>query len=205
MSIKVPYGKSRDAIAAAARELFLELGYAAISMDALATRASVSRRTIYNQYESKEAIFRDVVTREWRAFELLMPALDPEGDPSSVMHAGAMGLIQFLCRDDFVALTRMMIAESRHFPWLNGSLARASFQPLLDRFVDYLRALEARGVLCCRRPEIVANQLIGGLTNTYFWPLVQGDTTSDLPDLSEAVDEAIYMVLTAYAAPLDEH
>lgn len=198
MSIKVPYGKSRDAIAVAARDLFLELGYASISMDMLAERASVSRRTIYNQYESKEAIFRDVITREWREFELLMPELDPEGDPRQVMRTSAVGLIHFLCRDPFVAFTRTMIAESRHFPWLNGSLARASFQPLLDRFVDYLRALEARGIIRCNKPEIVANQLIGGLTNTYFWPLVQGDTEAQLPDLTESVDEAIHMVLTAY-------
>jgi AcrR family transcriptional regulator len=38
----------RDAIVQAATELFLDAGYGAVSMDAIAARARVSKRTVYS-------------------------------------------------------------------------------------------------------------------------------------------------------------
>lgn len=51
----------RDAIMSAAAEIFAEDGYAGASIDAIATRAGVSRQTVYNQIGDKEKVFRAVV------------------------------------------------------------------------------------------------------------------------------------------------
>src|SRR5882672_5946639 len=53
---------SRLAILNAAQNVFLRAGYAA-SMDTLAEGAGVSRRTLYKQFGSKEAIFRAIMER----------------------------------------------------------------------------------------------------------------------------------------------
>ena len=60
---KVVRGASRDAIVEAAARLFLERGFGAVSMDELASAASVARRTLYNQFASKEEIFREMLLR----------------------------------------------------------------------------------------------------------------------------------------------
>lgn len=39
---------------------FLEKGFQATSMDALAARAGVSKRTVYNHFASKEALFQAI-------------------------------------------------------------------------------------------------------------------------------------------------
>ena len=54
---------SRQAIIEAAERLFLERGFGAVSMDELASAAGVARRTVYNQFTSKEEIFREMLLR----------------------------------------------------------------------------------------------------------------------------------------------
>ena len=55
-------GGTRDAIVEAAEHLFFELGFGAVSMDELAEAAGVARRTLYNQFASKEEIFREMLS-----------------------------------------------------------------------------------------------------------------------------------------------
>ena len=50
----------RQALAEAARDLFVERGYPATTMDAVATRADVSLKTVYNAYKTKAGLLRAV-------------------------------------------------------------------------------------------------------------------------------------------------
>lgn len=50
----------RLALAVAARDLFLERGYPATTMDAVAARAEVSLKTVYNAYATKAGLLRAV-------------------------------------------------------------------------------------------------------------------------------------------------
>ena len=52
------------AIREAALALFLELGFEAASMDAIALQAAVSKGTLYARYENKELLFRTVLEDE---------------------------------------------------------------------------------------------------------------------------------------------
>lgn len=51
--------QTRDAIAAAAAELFAERGFDAVTVDDVARRADVSRQTVFNYYPSKEQMLFD--------------------------------------------------------------------------------------------------------------------------------------------------
>ena len=66
---KARRGGSRDAIVDAAERLFLDRGFGAVSMDELAEAAGVARRTLYNQFSSKEEIFREMLLRVSRQLE----------------------------------------------------------------------------------------------------------------------------------------
>ena len=50
----------RLVLAVAARDLFVERGYPATTMDAVAARANVSLKTVYNAYASKSGLLRSV-------------------------------------------------------------------------------------------------------------------------------------------------
>jgi AcrR family transcriptional regulator len=53
--------QTRLAIVAAARDLFLELGYPSTTLVAIAARADVSVQTVYFQFANKRAVLKDVV------------------------------------------------------------------------------------------------------------------------------------------------
>jgi AcrR family transcriptional regulator len=59
--------KARNAILDAAAALLLENGLAAVSMDAVAGRAGVSKATIYRWWPTKETLALDAVYHEWDA------------------------------------------------------------------------------------------------------------------------------------------
>ena len=63
IAAKVPRGGSREAIVEAASRLFLERGFGSVSMDEFAEAAGLARRTLYNQFTSKEEIFREMLLK----------------------------------------------------------------------------------------------------------------------------------------------
>jgi AcrR family transcriptional regulator len=65
--------KARAAILAAAEELLLNEGLEAVSMDAIAERAAVSKATIYRWWPIKEALAVDALYQDWSAEETGTP------------------------------------------------------------------------------------------------------------------------------------
>jgi AcrR family transcriptional regulator len=61
--------KARLAILEAAAELLLERGLPAVSMDAVAERAGVSKATIYRWWRTKETLALDTLYNEWAAVQ----------------------------------------------------------------------------------------------------------------------------------------
>ena len=59
--------KARQAILGAAAELLLARGLAAVSMDAVAEQAGVSKATIYRWWPTKETLALDALYHEWAA------------------------------------------------------------------------------------------------------------------------------------------
>ena len=80
------HSNSRGAIIEAAARLFLERGFGSVSMDDLAKAAGVARRTLYNQFASKEEIFRQVLLIVSRLFEDALPrGIETQGDVEEVL------------------------------------------------------------------------------------------------------------------------
>src|ERR1043165_9214739 len=79
-------GGSREAIVEAAQRLFLQRGFGSVSMDELAEAAGVARRTLYNQFTSKEEIFREMLLRVSRQLEnAFPPGVETRGDVEEVL------------------------------------------------------------------------------------------------------------------------
>jgi AcrR family transcriptional regulator len=84
--------RSRQAILAAARELVSEVGYAKVSIEAIAARAGVGKQTIYRWWRSKGAVVFDAFLALSEAEEggMALPDTgDIEADLKLVMRATA--------------------------------------------------------------------------------------------------------------------
>jgi len=55
---------TKDRILESAYQLFYERGFTRISMDAVAARAGVTKRTLYNRFGSKDALFGEMLKRQ---------------------------------------------------------------------------------------------------------------------------------------------
>ena len=119
--------RSRAAVVTAARELFLRKGYAATTMDEIAARAGLTKRTLYNNYADKGALFTAIVTDVMAYAENFARGLHEEftvGVTKATLESslGDLGkrLALGIMRPEVIALRRLLIAEAREFPALGA-------------------------------------------------------------------------------------
>ncbi|WP_280153907.1 TetR/AcrR family transcriptional regulator [Piscinibacter sp. XHJ-5] len=89
--------ESRDEILRAAAELFMEFGYAATSIDAVADRLGATKGRIYHHYRSKADLFFDVQTAAMRRLNAeVEPIARGPGNPIERLAAMALRHTQIL-------------------------------------------------------------------------------------------------------------
>src|SRR3954470_13410977 len=139
-----------------ATRLFLDRGFDATSLDAVAEAARVSKPTVYSRYGDKRGLFAAVLRREiarWLA--PLSPAAEMQlgsaSDISVEQRLVEIGreMLTFTCGPDAVAFSRMMTSQAINFPdiaklgkeegWLKAVATTA-------RFFDHLMAQGALDV-----------------------------------------------------------
>ncbi len=83
------------ALVAAARELFIEDGFSATSLDAICARAKVTRGAFYHHFSNKEQIFREVYAADQKKLAATVrQAFQAEQDPWDGMFAGCRALLE---------------------------------------------------------------------------------------------------------------
>jgi AcrR family transcriptional regulator len=128
----------------AALSVFAEKGFAATRMDEIATRAGVSKGTIYLYFESKEAVFRALVR------EMLGPRLteaahivrDHKGPVAPLLAMLLRTLGSFVSTSDRVVLPKIVIAEAGNFP----DLARIYREEMIERGLSLFSSVIGRGI-----------------------------------------------------------
>lgn len=196
---------SSVAILDAARSLFLERGFDGVNLDQVAKAAGISRQTVYNQFGSKDAVFREVVHRHWATVRaetesLFRSTSDLNIAPAEMLADFAKALLRFVDETDQIAFTRLVIAESRRIPWIAVEFYRAGKEPVLQTFAQALAAMTKKGSLTCKDPELAAHQFMGLVQEFIIWPRVMaiGEGLNSLPPSGRVVKEAIEMFLMRY-------
>ncbi|CUW37499.1 putative transcriptional regulator, TetR family [Magnetospirillum sp. XM-1] len=186
----------REAILDAAQRLFLDEGYAATSMDAVAARAGVSKATIYAHFEGKDQLFAAIMHRRCEA-SFVFATPDDSFDAAKTFTTYGERLLTLLMTPDALALYRVVVAESVRTP----ELAQAFYDTGPTRGKAAISAsvvrLQDRGELVAEvEPMVIADQFIGMLrAETYHRALL------GLPvgrPLAETVAAAVQTLLRAY-------
>jgi TetR/AcrR family transcriptional regulator of autoinduction and epiphytic fitness len=194
---KARRGGSREAIIEAAERLFLERGFGSVSMDELAEAAGLARRTLYNQFASKEVIFREMLLRVSSQLEhAFPPGIETQGNVEAVLRLIARAILELHKHPEYLGFLRMVVADSRQFPWIAEEFA-AVMDPQTERLARYLDHLTAMGVLNCRNPILAAHQFMGLLNEFSLWPWMMGREIVPVPD-EDVVEETVRMFLQSY-------
>src|SRR2546421_7561463 len=100
-----------------ARRAFLAAGFGAVSMDAIAREAGVSKATVYAHFGSKEELFgaviADVAEQRFGGFSAL--ELDPR-DVEPSLYTIACRFLDLVLSPEGVAVTPILIGEGTRFP-----------------------------------------------------------------------------------------
>src|ERR1700752_2684885 len=144
---KARRGGSRGAIVEAAERLFLERGFGSVSMDELAEAAGVARRTLYNQFASKEEIFREMLLRVSGQLEdAFPPGIETQGDVENVLRLIARMILGLHKNPEYLGFLRMVVADSRQFPWIAEDFA-AVMEPQAERLPPHFPHPTSTGIL----------------------------------------------------------
>jgi TetR/AcrR family transcriptional repressor of mexJK operon len=125
----------------AARTLFLRKGYVGTTMEEIAAHAGLTKRTLYNNYPDKAALFTQIVVDVVAYAEEFARGLREElavGITATNLRASlddlgrrlALGIV----RPEVVALRRLLIGEARMFP----ALARDYFERAPGQVIEAL-------------------------------------------------------------------
>ena len=156
------YPRKDDVVLEAAEKCFLEVGYASTSMDAVAERAGVSKRTIYSNFKSKESLFAAVVRKS--CADVLPYALDEvdvhTDDPEATLRDLAEKFLTDIYSKPRVQMYQTVVAASRRFPEIGAMMFETSILQSQQVFDSFLRAQVDVGQLAFPDLNVAAAQLV---------------------------------------------
>ena len=138
--------RRRD-ILVAGKKVFFEHGYALTSIDRIAAVAGTTKRTIYDHFGSKDALFAEVIGF---ASEQFVAQLLPTADalPPTLAEGVRLFIAQLtdlVTRPDIVRFQRLVIAEAERHPQFGQVLYETAILGAERVLADYLRARIADG------------------------------------------------------------
>lgn len=197
----------RAAILGAARELFLQAGVERTSMDAVAARAGVSKRTVYDYYGDKRRLLLGVVEdageRALSTLRLLVDrhlgdaALREPGDLERALTGLAADLgDSLLLSSDYIAAVRLIAENEPLLPELDDHpLDEAHAQVLTER----LAHLAALDLLDAEDPRLAAAHFHALTTLRVLNEPARRRTAT--ADVRQIMTDGARAFLRAYAAP----
>jgi TetR/AcrR family transcriptional regulator of autoinduction and epiphytic fitness len=190
----------RAAILEAAIDEFRAAGYEATSMDRIAARAGVSKRTVYNHFPGKEALFAEILHQLWEASH---DGVDLTYRPDRPLRDQLLELVaqklRLLHDEAFVSLARVAIAATIHSPERAQDMV-ARMGEREEGLTVWLRAAKADGRLKLKDPVFAAHQLQGLVKAFAFWPQITlGQPPLGARDRKRVAESAVDMFLAHYA------
>jgi TetR/AcrR family transcriptional repressor of mexJK operon len=199
--------RSRAAVLEAATTLFLRNGYSATTMDDIAETAGVSKRTVYNNFTDKEALFREVVMAatgiaEESGADVAAELADPDDLPTALF-ALAHRLAVAATNPRVVRLRRLLIGEAHRFPDLAAEYYRLAPGRVMSTLAAAFESLPLRGRLQVTDPRRAAEQfaflVLGAALDRAMFD--GRDKTPDTDSLARAADDGVRAFLAAYGRP----
>jgi len=146
--------RSRAAVVDAARTLFLRQGYAGTTMEEIAALAGLTKRTLYNNYADKDALFLEIVADVIAYAEEFVRGLHEEftagitaANLSATLDDLGRRLALGIVRPEVVALRRLLIGEARGFPALAAEYFDRAPGQVLDALASGFEHLGRVGLL----------------------------------------------------------
>ncbi len=192
-----------ESILAAAKRTFLQRGFGAVSMDAIAREAAVSKATVYAHFAGKEELFGAVIERECERFLASFSAgeLDP-GDVRASLTVLGRRFLELVLSPDGIALHRIILAEVTRFPMLGEVFWRAGPERQRVQIEGFLQSAAASGTLSFHDTRLAAEQFLSLIRGEIqLRQLLRLEADAGQPKIDDSVESAVDTFVRAFARP----
>jgi TetR/AcrR family transcriptional regulator of autoinduction and epiphytic fitness len=192
--------RKREAIVQAAIVEFRANGFEATSVDKVATRAEVSKRTLYNHFASKDDLFAEILRVLWassanrldRPYRADQPVRDQ-------LLALLLEKLAQLADDSFIDLARVAIASVIHSPERAQEMV-ARLGQKEGGLLGWVKAAQKDGALKPGDAALAVQQLEGLVKGVAFWPQVtMGQPTLSARARKQVAASTVDLFLSHYA------
>jgi TetR/AcrR family transcriptional regulator, mexJK operon transcriptional repressor len=189
----------KTAVLDAAEALFVTDGYERTSVDAIAARARVSKRTVYDHFGDKETVYLQVLERVNEALTTAIRAAIEEELPAgrdlreALTAFGSRIAGQTFSSSDYLAFRRLSV-QQRAVPRLPRAVRDRPERMLADRFAG----LAAAGEIRAADPHLAARHFTALTISLALEAVLDPDEGSAPPDLEAIITDGVDAFLRAY-------
>ena len=192
--------RKRAAILTAAVQVFHDHGFDNASMDHIAEVAEVSKRTVYNHFESKEKLFVAIVDQLKSNAHAAAPISYAEERPlDEQLTTFLRSVIDFHSRPESRRLARVVVSKLLSDPTLAQELF-GNAKIFEETLLQWMNQAQEANRLKSFNTAIVARQVLAMLETFCIWPQLLRDAEPPNTKLrNQVVHEATSMLLSCYA------
>jgi AcrR family transcriptional regulator len=204
--MKAPSGAGKrkaEQVMASARTLFLERGFSDTSVDDIASRAGVSKPTVYSHFGDKRGLFIAFIREEVEALAGTIVTVGNAGDaPRAGLERFGRAYLDIVLSPNAQALFRVVLAESAKFPEIGAAFHATtigrSARLLSERFSEWV----AQGALDIDDFDLAGKRFLALCRADLHYKVLFG-VVPDIPDAQRAahVTKTVDAFLRIYGGP----
>ncbi len=186
--------KAQKAILEAAAELLLERGLNAVSMDAVAARAGVSKATIYRWWPTKETLALDALYTEWAN----VPPAPDTGSLKGDLLALLRPWVRLATKRPYGRAIAALITEAQANPAFQREYLARFVEPRRDQArAIFRRAIERGEIPAGTKTEVALDLLYGPV----YHRLLHGHAPLNDRFIRDVIDLALAGIAPAVTDP----
>jgi AcrR family transcriptional regulator len=191
--------KRRRAMVGAAYRLFMEKGFAAVSVDEIIRVSKGSKSSLYKFFGDKEGILRAVIEsladEFLREIHLEFPSAKT---PREALNRVGMVFADLALSDNAINQHRHAVSHAKAFPYLAKLWYESGPKRTMDGFADFLEKETAAGRLRITDPARAAWFFLGMIIFHDNMRRLVCLPPSERPEREKMVSEAVEVFLAAY-------
>lgn len=140
-------GRKLEAVTSTAQKLFLDQGFSATSMEAIAKAAGVSKATLYAYFPSKESLFACLITALCEGLERYLPSPKLSDGLYPALQEFSRQYLRIFIERKELAFVHIIANESIRFPELGRLFYESGPLATTRRLAQFLDEAKAKGLL----------------------------------------------------------
>ncbi|WP_018505477.1 TetR/AcrR family transcriptional regulator [Parafrankia discariae] len=179
-----------------ALEVFLERGFELATIEMIAGRVSMTKRTVYARYPDKAALFRAAVQRAIERQIVPQAVLEgmDNGDLAETLGAIARLRITQVATPNGLRLQRIINTESYRFPEIFTISFEQSGRPVIEFVAGVLERAVADGTIAPTNPRLAASVFMSMLVSGPVRTIVSGHMPTRA-ELDERIEFSVRLLL----------